>query len=88
METDMLVKQEEFTGAVNLLNRPYFGSYLPIRDIDNNSLGMIFVGRDQAAILATVGRAMESTFLITIVLLVISLIPSYYIAGYITSQIR
>ena len=84
----VLVKQEEFTGAVNLLNRPYFASYLPIRDIDNNSLGMIFVGRDQATILATVGRAMESTFLITIVLLVISLIPSYYIAGYITSQIR
>ena len=83
----VLSKQKEYTGPVNLLNRPYFGSYLPLKDIDNNSLGMIFVGRDQAAILANVGRSMELTFLLTIVLLVLSFYPSYYIARFITSQI-
>ncbi len=80
--------QKEYVGSIDLLSRPYFASYIPLKDIDNNSLGMIFVGRDQASILSTAGRSLELTFLISIVMLVASIIPSYFVSKYLTSQLR
>lgn len=84
----VLQRQEEYVGSVTLLSRPYFASYLPLQDIDNNVLGMIFVGRDEATILSTAGRSLQLTFLISILMLILSVIPSYFVSRYLTSQLR
>ena len=77
-----------FAGSVNILNVPYFASFSPLMDIDNNPVGMLFTGRPQVTILQTAAHSLELTFLVTAVLLVLSLIPSYFVSKYISNQIR
>lgn len=84
----VLQKGESFTGAVYLLNSPYFAAYLPLKDVDTNPVGMLFVGTPQAGVLQTAAKSIELTFLVTVVLLVFSVIPAYFISKFISNQIR
>ncbi len=77
-----------YTGAVNLLNRPYFASYLPLLDAGKLPVGMLFVGKPQAGVLSTAGRSIELTFVVTAVLLIVSIFPAYLISRFIVRQIR
>lgn len=77
-----------YTGAVTLLNRPYFASYLPLKNIKNDSVGMLFVGKPQSDVLATAGRSIELTFVVTAILLIVSVFPAYMISWFIVKQIR
>jgi hypothetical protein len=76
-----------FSGAVTLLNRPYFSAYLPLQDADNNFIGMLMVARPQSSVLVTAGKSIQMTFLVTVALLVLSVVPAYMIARYISKQI-
>jgi hypothetical protein len=93
-EEDLNVKKtvlsqgNNFAGSVNILNVPYFASFSPLTDIDGSPVGMLFTGRPQVSILQTAAHSLELTFLVTAVLLVISLIPSYLISKYIAGQVR
>lgn len=84
----VLRKGESYTGSVNLLNTPYFAAYLPLRDVDTNPVGMLFVGKPQVGVLQAAGRSIEMTFLVAVILMVISVFPAYFIAKYLTNQIR
>ncbi len=88
VQDSVLKKGVIFTGSVNLLNQPFYGSFIPLKDIDNNPVGMVFVGRPQVHILQTAGRSIELTFLLTIILLLLSIVPSYLISRHIGSQAR
>jgi hypothetical protein len=88
IKSKVLDRGESYTGSIDILNTPYFASYLPLKDIDNNPVGMLFVGIPQIGILAVAAKSIEITFLITVVLLVSSIIPAYLISKYITYQIR
>lgn len=79
---------QPYTGGINLLNRPYFASYLPLLDANNTPVGMLFVGKPQAGVLSTAGRSIELTFLVTAVLLILSIVPAYLISQYIVKQIK
>lgn len=84
----VLEKGENYTGSVDILSTPYFAAYLPLKDIDNVTVGMLFVGKEQVAILQTASRAIEATFLIAIVFIITSIAPSYLIARHIAHQVR
>ena len=83
----MLEKGENFVGAVSILNTPYFASFLSLKDVDETPVGMLFVGKPQIGVFQTAGRAIESTFLVTAILMMIAVFPAYFISKYITSQI-
>lgn len=93
-EEDLNIKKtvlsngEVYTGTVNILNTPYFASFSPLMDTDNNPVGMLFTGRPQVSILQTAAHSLELTFIVTAALLVFSLIPSYLISKYIEGQVR
>lgn len=84
----VLTKGQPHSGGVNLLNVPYFAAYLPLKDIDNNPVGMLFVGSGQIEVLKAAGQSVELTFIVTVVLLLLAIFPAYFISRYIANQVR
>ncbi len=92
-ETDSIVndkvlqKGEVFKGSLGVLNSPQLVVYTPLKDVDNTIVGMLFIGRNQAQLLRTAGRSIELTFILSVGLLIISIIPVYMITKNIVKQI-
>lgn len=84
----VLQQAQKYQTEVVIGGKSYLAAYSPLLDVDNISVGMIFVGRPQIEVLQTAGKSIEYTFLITAALLVISILPSLLIARYITKQLR
>lgn len=84
----VLNQGESFRGAVNILNTPYFAAYMPLFDVDNNPVGMLFVGSEQVGVLATAAQSIQLTFIIAAVLLVLSVVPAFLISRYLANQIH
>lgn len=83
-----LVDSEVYSGSVSVLNTSYLSAFSPLVDINNKPIGMIFVGRAEVSILQAGGKLIEQTFLVTAVLLIISIIPAFFISRYIIDQIK
>lgn len=83
----VLVEAQSHSGSLTIANTPYFAAHLPLKDIDGNPVGMLFVGRAQIGVLQTAGRSIELTFIVTAIMLVLSIIPSYLISRYLAKQI-
>ena len=77
-----------YTGGVNILNTPYFAAYAPLLNVDNNPVGMLFVGKEQTSVLQAASRSIELTFIVAVTLIVFSMIPAFLIAKYITYQVK
>lgn len=88
VKTRVLSGGNSYSGTVKILNTPYFAAYMPLKDVDNNPVGMLFVGKKQIGVLQTAGHSIELTFIVTAILLMLSIIPAYLIAKYLTGQIR
>lgn len=84
----VLVDGDAYSGAVEILNVPYFSAYLPLKDVDNIPVGMLFVGTPQVSLLIAASRSIELTFFITATLLILSIFPAYFVSRYIIGQIR
>ena len=88
IKTAVLGQGNSFSGQVKILNVPYLAAYLPLKDVDNNNVGMVFVGRPELGILQTANRSVELTFVITAVLLLLSIIPAFLIARNLAKQLK
>ena len=84
----VLANGETYTGSINILNVPYFASFAPLKDVDGNPIGMLFTGRPQVSILQTAARSLELTFLVTVILLILSIVPSYFVSKHISAQVK
>jgi hypothetical protein len=83
----VLTKGKDFSGVISLLNTSYFAVYHPLKDVNNEVVGMLLAGRPAASIFAAAGHSIELTFLTTVILIGISIFPSFFIAKYITNQL-
>lgn len=88
VKDSVLAKGEPHSGLFSLLNKSYFASYQPLLDVDNTTVGMLFVAREAGSVFATAGRSITLTFLVAAALIVLSVIPSYLISKYIYKQIK
>lgn len=79
---------KSYTGAVDLLGVPFFGAYLPLKDVDQVPVGMLFVANKQSTILQSASRSIELTFMVTILLIVLSILPSFMISKSIARQLE
>ena len=77
-----------FKGTTSILNQQFLGVFTPLTDINNSVVGMLFIGQSQAAVLQTIGHSIELTFIIAAVLLVLTILPAYYLAKYIAKQLK
>ena len=88
INSKVLGKAAGYSGAVTFANIAYFASYLPLKDVDNNPVGMLFVGKRQIGVLETAAKSIEFTFIISALLLVLSIIPALLISRYIARQLE
>ena len=84
----VLIKGETIALENRWLNTAFLSVYSPLKDVDGNAVGMYFVGRPQKEVLSLASKTLESVFLGTILLLLLSMIPAKLIANSITKQIR
>lgn len=76
-----------YSGELNVQNRNLLGVFVPLKDVDNATTGMLLVSEQQSAILRTAGRSIELTFLLTAATLILSTIPIYYVTKAIEKQL-
>mgnify|MGYP000744379118 CR=1 FL=1 len=77
-----------YTGRTDLINTPYYSAYIPLENLKNEVIGMIFAGRSQQAMLDTATEANINTFIIAILVSIISIIPAKYLADYVYKNYR
>lgn len=88
VKSSVLENGEAASVSVLLLGVPYLASYLPLKNIEEKVVGMLFVGQPEISVLRTAGASIQLTFISTVVLLVLSLVPSYLISKYIARQVE
>ncbi len=84
----VLLKGESYSSENRWLNRSFLSVYSPLLNVEGNPVGMIFVGRAQVEVLNLASKTLESIFLGTIILLLLSMIPAKIIANSISKQIK
>ena len=87
IKSTVLGDGKPYTGAISILNVPFFAVYLPLKDSDGVTVGMLSVGSLQVGVLQAAGRSIELTFLVTVILLLLSILPAYYVSRYIAYQL-
>jgi hypothetical protein len=88
VKNQVLTKGQTFKGSLNISNRPFLAVYAPLKDVNNNVAGMLFIGQPQSAVLKSAGHSIELTFTLAIILMALSIIPAYLMARYITRQLQ
>ncbi len=88
VKSKVLTDGKTFTGSLPVLNRPFLVVYQPLKNVNNEVIGMAFTGEPQVLILRDSGRSIELTFLIAAVLLLFSIVPAYLISKYIANQLH
>ena len=84
----VLTNSETYMGSVSILNVPYLSAFTPLIGPEDRPIGMLFVGIPEIFTLEAAGNLIEKTFLVTVILLVISVIPTYFVSKYIIGQIH
>jgi hypothetical protein len=83
----VLTDADVYAGETLLGDTSYVSSYLPLKDVDKNPVGMIFVGRPQSSVLQAAAKSIELTFIVAALLLVVSIVPSLLISRYLSKQL-
>ncbi len=83
--TSAVLKQgKRHTGTATILNQPFLASFIPILDVEETPIGMLFTGRSQASILAVASDTLKLTFSLSIVFMLLSILPLAWLARFIT----
>jgi methyl-accepting chemotaxis protein len=85
---NVLIDGNNYSGEINILNVPYFAAFTPLKDVNGNPVGMLFAGEQQVSIIQAATNSIEYTFIIAVIFLLISIIPSFLISRFITNQFR
>lgn len=84
----VLGQGEIFIGSTNVLNQPFFTAYSPLKSLNNEIIGMLFVGKPQTTLIQTAQRSVELTFLGSIICMILSILPSYFVSRYIYQHLK
>ncbi len=84
----VLTKGQTFSGSISILNRSYLAVYAPIKDVNNNVIGMLLTAQPQQSLLKTIAHSVELTFLVAIALLLIMIAPAYLLASRMARQFK
>jgi hypothetical protein len=87
VQNQVLTDGKSYTSPVSIQNRQMLGAFLPLKDVDHATVGMILVAEPESNVLKAAGRSVELTFLLTAVLLVLSIVPIYFIANGLVKQL-
>jgi len=81
-------KGQIYTGAVTVLNQPFYTAYAPLETADDKIVGMLFVGKPQNTLTDAAERSISLTFLGSVILIVLSLIPAYFFSRFLKEHLE
>jgi len=84
----VLSKGHLYKGSLGILNRQFLAVYAPLKDVNNNVIGMLFIGQPQSSVLKTAGHSIELTFLVAACLIILSVVPAYLTSRYLSYQLE
>ena len=84
----VLEKGEDYIGTSNVLNQPYYTAYAPLKTYGGKPIGMLFVGKPQITLYKTAQKSIELTFLGSVILMILSIIPAYFLSRYIVENLE
>jgi methyl-accepting chemotaxis protein len=84
----VIEKGTAYSGVSSLSNRQFLVVYSPLKDIDNKTVGMLLISQPQSVILRTAGQSIELTFILAVILIVLSIIPALLISRYLARQLK
>ena len=79
---------EVYLGATQILNQPYYTAYAPLKTHDESVVGMLFVGKPQTTLTQAAQKSIELTFLGSIILIAVSLIPAYFFSRFLKEHLE
>ncbi|MBP5453062.1 MAG: methyl-accepting chemotaxis protein [Lachnospiraceae bacterium] len=79
-------KQEYFAENVNVVGKPYFAYYIPLLDDNGNAVGMVFAGKPQATVNATVRSLITGIILVAVLVIVACFAVAWLVAGAISKR--
>jgi hypothetical protein len=82
-----LEKGETFVGPTTILNRPFYSAYTPLKNASETVIGMFSVGMPQLTILDSAEAAIQKTYIVTSLVISLSLIPAFWISKTIAYQV-
>ena len=84
----VLINGNNYHGEIVLNNQGMIGSILPIKDVDGSTIGMLVVAEPDSNILILAGKSIQTAFLITPVLILLSILPLAFITRKISRQLE
>lgn len=84
----VLKSGRSLTTDTSFNSRLYLTGYAPLKDADNNTVGMLMVAKPADSLLATAGRSVQLAFSVAVTLLLLSIYPVYRVAKKISNSIR
>lgn len=84
----VLTGNKEYIGNAKVLNRPYEVKYVPIRDKENKTVGMIFIGIEKSKINQQIINILLTIGLITLGFILLSFLVGMKIIKNITGPLR
>jgi len=85
---NVLIDGKNYSGELSILNVPYFAAFTPLKDVDGNPVGMLFAGEKQVSVIQAASSSIEYTFIIAVLFLLFSILPSFLISKFITNQFK
>lgn len=84
----VLKNGKEYTGKGQVLNQPYYTAYSPLKSADDKIIGMLFIGKSQNTLTSAAKQSISLTFIGSVILLVLSLIPSYFFSRFLKDNLE
>lgn len=75
-------------GAQSVSNQAYLSVYLPLKDVDNTVVGMLFVGQPQDTVLHSAQAAVKLTLISAVLWLIVIMFPIYFISRLISRELQ
>lgn len=88
VKESVLSEGEDYIGSTTIFDREYYAAYTPLRTYGNEIIGMLSVLKPQSELFRTAQESLRATFLITILFMALSIIPSYFIARYMQKHLE
>jgi hypothetical protein len=84
----VLKRDQSYSGIVNFQSRPYLAAFAPLRDVNNEPVGMLLVAHPESELYDAANRSVQLTFLFVVALILLSVYPVYRISRFLSSQLR
>jgi hypothetical protein len=84
----VLVAGQTFKGSLSIQNRSFLAVYAPVKDVNNNVIGMLLTAQPEQTLLKTIAHSIELTFISAIGLLLVMIAPAYLLAKRMARQFQ